>query len=210
MRCVPGPAGSGVATLSDGPGPSAVPTLVGAVLCGGRSSRFGSDKALALIDGVPMGRRVADALRDAGADPVVAVGGTAGPALGLPVIADRSPGEGPLGGLATVLGWAATGLVLVTPCDLPLLRGEHLSPLVTATDGGARAAVARVEGRPQPSVGCWPGAWGREVQRRFSAGERAWRSALDVGPWTAVDLAPEALLDADTRDELDRLGGDGE
>lgn len=186
------------------------PTLVGAVLCGGRSSRFGTDKALALVDGVPMGRLVADALRDAGADPVVAVGGTAGPAIGLPVIDDRHPGEGPLGALATVLGWAATGIVLVTPCDLPLLRGDHLAPLVTATEGGARAAIARVDDRLQPSVACWPAAWARDVQRRFTAGDRAWRVALDLGPWTPVDLDPEATADADTPADLDRLrGGEG-
>lgn len=196
-----------MATLTTNAGSSA--TLVGAVLCGGRSSRFGSDKALALIDGVPMGRVVADALRQAGADPVVAVGGTAGPALGLPVIADRSPGEGPLGALATVLTWAATGLVLVVPCDLPLLRGEHLAPLVAGTESGRRAAIAEVAGRPQPSVACWPASWGREVQRRFSAGERAWRAALDVGPWVAVELASDALADADTQADLDRLSAQG-
>ena len=198
-----------MAALSKGPGPPSGPTLVGAVLCGGRSSRFGSDKALALVDGVPMGRLVADALRGAGADPVIAVGGTAGATLGLPAIEDRSPGEGPLGGLSTVLSWAATGLVLVTPCDLPLLRGDHLIPLVTGTDGGRQAAIASVDGRPQPSVACWPAAWGRDVQRRFSDGARAWRAALDIGPWTAVEVPPEALADADTPADLDRLGDPG-
>ncbi|MEL7158204.1 MAG: molybdenum cofactor guanylyltransferase [Actinomycetota bacterium] len=178
--------------------------LVGAVFCGGRSRRFGTDKALAPVGGMAMGLRVAEALRDAGADPVVAVGGTAGPALGLPTIDDRHPGAGPLGGLATILRWATDGLVLVAPCDLPLLSADHLRPLVAAA-GPDRAAVAEVDGRPQPSLACWPATWGRSVQRRFDGGDRAWRAALEVGSWVAVELPSEATADADTPEELAQL-----
>ena len=49
--------------------------FAGAVLTGGRSSRMGRDKATLPVDGVPMAARVADALRRAGAEPVLAVGG---------------------------------------------------------------------------------------------------------------------------------------
>lgn len=181
--------------------------LVGAVFCGGRSRRFGTDKALVPVGGRAMGLRVADALRDVGADPVVAVGGTAGGDLGLPTIDDRHPGEGPLGGLATVLRWANAGLVLATPCDLPLLTAAVLLPLVEAASP-EQAAVARVEGRPQPSVACWPASWARAVQRSFDGGERAWRAALDLGPWVAVDVSAEAVADADTPQELARLWAD--
>ena len=102
--------------------------IAGAVLVGGRSRRFGSDKALADAGGRPLGSRVIDALRAAGVDPVVAVGGTAGSTLGVPTVADRHPGEGPLAALATVLTWARSGLVVVAPCDLPLLDRPISSP----------------------------------------------------------------------------------
>ena len=58
--------------------------VVGAVLCGGRSSRFGSDKALAPFRSSTVGGHVVGALRSAGIDPVAAIGGSAGPALGIP------------------------------------------------------------------------------------------------------------------------------
>ncbi|MEM8923753.1 MAG: molybdenum cofactor guanylyltransferase [Actinomycetota bacterium] len=189
----------------------------GAVLCGGRSSRFGTDKALADAAGVPMGLRVANAMRHTGADPVVAVGGTAGAALGLITVPDRHPDQGPLGGLATVLRWAGEGLVLVAPCDLPLLRPEHLAPLVAAATvpveddtpgrraGGGRAAVAVIDERPQPMLACWPARWGRPVQAGFDEGWRTWRSALDAGEWIGVPLPPEAVADADTPEALGAL-----
>lgn len=186
------------------PGPPPLAGLIGAVLCGGRSSRFGSDKALADAGGRPLGARVADALRAAGADPVVAVGGTAGAALGLPTVADRRPGSGPLAALATVLVWARRGLVLVTPCDLPLLGAGHLTALVAAADD-ERAAVATVGGRPQASLACWPARRGPALLALVDAGHQAWRDALEAGPWTGVELPADALADADTPAALTTL-----
>ncbi|MGF1596709.1 MAG: molybdenum cofactor guanylyltransferase [Acidimicrobiales bacterium] len=180
--------------------------LVGAVLVGGRSRRFGRDKALADAAGQPLAAVVVDALRRVGADPVVAVGGTAGASLGLPTIADRHPGEGPLAALATVLLWARTGRVLVTPCDLPLVTAEHLRTLVEGA-GPDRAAVAEIDGRPEPSLACWPARYGPALLAAVAGGARAWRTALDVGPWTAVPLPAVALADADTPGQLDELLG---
>ncbi|MDA3039312.1 MAG: NTP transferase domain-containing protein, partial [Actinomycetota bacterium] len=61
--------------------------VAGAILVGGASRRFGSDKALAIAGDLLMGQRVVAALRDGGVDPVVAVGGTAGSRLGLVTVA---------------------------------------------------------------------------------------------------------------------------
>ena len=186
----------------DGPGHGirGVP-LVGAVLMGGRSSRFGSDKALADAGGRPLGLRVADALRQGGADPVVAVGGRAGARLGLATVADRAADQGPLAGLASILLWARTGLVVVAPCDLPLLTGGHVAALVAAagTDPGlAGVAATGPDQRPQPSLACWPAAAGPRIQQLVDAGHRAWRDALSVVAWAPVPLPAEALTDADT------------
>ncbi len=182
-------------------------TVVGAILGGGASRRFGSDKALAPADGVPLGARVRDALRGAGVDPIVYSGGVAGPSLGLVTVADRHPGDGPLVALATLLTWAGTGRVLVVPCDLPLLRSSDIVALLAADPGhdADRAVVATVDGRPQHTVAIWPAAWRRELHRRIAGGDRSLRTALEVGPWLGVELDALALADADTPAELDRL-----
>ncbi len=183
--------------------------LVGAILCGGRSTRFGSDKALADAGGRPLAATIVDALRAVGADPVAAIGGTAGTALGIPTIPDRFPAEGPLGGLATALLWAKRGSVLVTSCDLPLLRAEDLRLLIDAVAAESpdreRAVVAMTDGRPQPTVGCWPASRGRALIDLLHGGRRAWLAALDVVPWVGVELPIDALTDADTPEELREL-----
>lgn len=74
--------------------------ILGAVLAGGMSTRFGSDKALAQLDGRSLLQRAVDALA-ALCDSVVIVGRTSDLA---PSIADwPRPGMGPLGGMAAAL-----------------------------------------------------------------------------------------------------------
>ena len=185
--------------------------LLGAVMMGGRSRRFGVDKALVPVGDTVMGAVVVDALRTAGVDPVVAVGGTAGAELGLITVPDRWPGEGPLAALATILRWAREGRVLAVPCDLPRLSAPVISTLVAVGDASdadgqsGSAIIATVDGEPQHSIGLWPTAWSVPIRRLVEAGERRFGAALDVGPWLGVELPAAAIADADTPEELRRL-----
>jgi len=181
--------------------------VIGAVLLGGASRRFGTDKALADADGQPMGGVVVAALRDGGCDPVVGVGGLAGATLAIPTVADRYPGEGPLAALATVLLWARSGLVVVAACDLPRLQASHVRSLVeVAVPGlGGRASIAKVDGEAQPSLACWPAAAGVRLADAVRNGERAWRSAIKIVDHVLVEMPPDSTADADTPAELARL-----
>ena len=81
----------------------------GAVLCGGRSRRFGRDKATYLHNGTPLARISLRALREAGASEVFSIGGDADALadMGFSAVPDEHPGEGPLGGIICALRQAA-------------------------------------------------------------------------------------------------------
>lgn len=119
---------------------------MGAILAGGRSSRFGSDKALADVGGKPLIAHVADALHRHCASVVVC-----GRAWGkLPGLDDRpGPGLGPMAGLAAALWQARTqgfDAVLCAPCDvldLPADLATRLAPGPSVIEG-------------QWLVGLWP------------------------------------------------------
>ena len=179
-------------------------TLAAGVLCGGMSRRFGIDKAIAPAGRLLLGQRVITACRDAGIDPVVALGGSFGRQLGVPVIADTDPGAGPLAAVSGALRWAGVGWVLVAPCDLPLLTAEHVRAL-TAELHPDRAAVACVADRPQPSLAVWPASWARRMRTAVGDGQRSFRAALELGDWDPVPLPIEALEDADDPVTLERL-----
>ena len=81
----------------------------GAVLCGGRSRRFGRDKATYVFNGTPLAKISLLALREAGASEVFSIGGDADALgdMGFSAVPDDYPGEGPLGGIICALRQAA-------------------------------------------------------------------------------------------------------
>lgn len=91
--------------------------ILGAIIAGGQSRRFGSDKALAEIGGSPLLDHVAKAL--AAQTGALIVCGRDWP--GLTSIPDRpAPDQGPLGGICAALRYAADNgfdAVLTAGCD---------------------------------------------------------------------------------------------
>ena len=179
--------------------------ILGAVLAGGQSLRFGSDKALAVLDGRTLLDRAVAALADL-CDAVVVVGRASAPA---PVLADRPrAGMGPLGGLSAALHYAGErGYQAVLSCAVDSLGVD--AALLTALEP-APAYIAS-----QPVIGLWP-ASAAPVLDALLAGEgrhsmRAFAEAIGARP---VQLArnpanintPEDLLEADLAAEESRNG----
>lgn len=154
---------------------------------------MGRTKALVTVDGRAMAARVADAVAAGGCEPVVVVGGDAdelGP-LGLAVVADLAPGEGPVGGVLTALAEAhrrGAPAAVVVACDLPWLTPATVHRLVAAA-GADRVACARTS-RLEPLCAVWPATAHRAVQAAFADGVRAMHVLLDrIGH---VDVAVDA------------------
>ncbi len=120
--------------------------ILGAVLAGGRSLRFGSDKALAMHDGDSLlGHAVALLTRQCAA--VVVVGREEAPAPTLPDW--PAPGMGPLGGIAAALRHAGDmGYTAVLTVSVDAVGLDE--PLLDALLPGP----SYVEG--QPVIGLWP------------------------------------------------------
>jgi len=105
--------------------------ILGVVLAGGQSSRFGSDKALAELGGRTLLARAVDALSGS-CERVIIAGRETGPA---PCIPDwPRPGMGPLGGIAAAARFAQDeGYASILTCGvdsvgLPEDLGQILSP----------------------------------------------------------------------------------
>lgn len=153
--------------------------LLGAVLAGGESRRFGSDKALALLDGRPLIEHAVAALA-AQTEAVIVCGREGG-------IPDRpEPGLGPLGGInAAIHEAAARGFdaVLTCGCDVPSLPADLSVRL------GAGAYVAEM-----PVIGLWPATLGDALDRHLASGGdrsvRGWAAAAGIAAVTlGVPLA---------------------
>ena len=187
------------------------PTFAGAVLCGGASRRMGTDKALLPVDGEVMAARVVAAVRAAGADPVLAVGGDAAAlsGAGLPVVPDRAPGAGPLGGIITALGAADARVVFVASCDLVAPSPAAVAATVDAlvADPDAAVAVPIVGGRRQWMHAAWRSSAAVPLSVAFGVGERAVHAAVAAAPLRVVELALPAAAVADADVPTDLPGG---
>lgn len=126
--------------------------LFGLVLAGGASSRFGSDKAAAQLNGRPLLALALDRLkRDCARQAVSARPGSwsadAAAAFGATVLHDAAgDARGPLAGVKAGLGWArehGAPLLAVIPCDTPRLPDGMIARLASAIEPGDGGATAR-------------------------------------------------------------------
>lgn len=119
---------------------SPTPSRIAYILAGGKSSRFGSSKALVEIDGLVQIQRLANQL-SADAWQAVAVSQKADEfaTLGIRTVADIEPDQGPLAGILSglidfqVLGQNTSPWALFTTCDLWMWNRRWSEMLVPAS-----------------------------------------------------------------------------
>jgi molybdenum cofactor guanylyltransferase len=191
--------------------------ISGYVLAGGGSTRFGEDKARVIFDGWPMLSRTAELVSAVtGSVRVVAPPGRYED-LGWPVIADRWPGEGPLGGILTALYTtlqlerdAGCEWNLILGCDMPFLTGEFLEFLSeSALASEARAIVPQSAQGREPLCACWRTEAADEVRLAFAGGMRKVNDALqhlraevlDEPRWKRFDSAGRLFWNMNTAAE---------
>jgi molybdopterin-guanine dinucleotide biosynthesis protein A len=158
--------------------------ILGAVIAGGRSSRFGSDKAEALLDGKPLLDHAVAAIRPH-VDAIVLVGRDRAGWL-----ADRPrPDLGPLGGIASALHHAEAHRyerVLTIGCDMPRVPAELLEVLVERAPAYCREA---------PILGCWPASLSALLDAYVACdAKRAIRGWAESIGAACLDAAPLANI----------------
>jgi len=202
--------------------------LLGAVLAGGESRRFGSPKALARFRGEPLARRAARVLGEV-CSRVVVAGRVDGlePDPQVSMVPDRVPGVGPLGGLHAALvelrdevGGATRGDdgdagVLLLGCDMPLVGPTLVRAVawVGATCGRAAAAPTGENVRFEPLCAWYGLACLPEVEARLRGPDRSLHGLLDAVdaysiPWARLGPAVNpgwALRSANTPEALAEL-----
>jgi len=171
------------------------------IQAGGKSSRMGSDKALMPFLGHPLIERVIKRVYHL-ADEVLIT--TNFPAeyrfLKLPLIPDKIPGRGALGGLYTAIEAAQHPLVAVIACDLPFANAEILSLAQRTLDNpNIDAAI------PQTKHGLEPL---HAVYRRATC-LPAVKAAIDADQWRLVSWHQDISLHTISQSEIRTFDHDG-
>ena len=114
--------------------------------------------------------------------------------LGYGIVADIYPGEGPLGGILTVLQHSSAEWNLVTSCDMPGLTTDFLRRLLDAAESFDGDAVVPVgpSGRLEPLCAVYHRRCRQGLDAAFARGVRKVAVALEevrCVPWPV----PEAF-----------------
>jgi molybdopterin-guanine dinucleotide biosynthesis protein A len=140
------------------------------ILAGGRSRRMGTDKALLPVQGRPVIERILHGLKGWGEPLVVTNRPEAYRHLGVPLVADRYPGKGPLAGIHAGLSRSRHRINLVAACDMPFVSRAVADVLLARLDG-YDASVPRMEGRTHPLFAVYTKECLEPLEASLEAGE---------------------------------------
>lgn len=178
-------------------------------MSGGGSTRFGEDKARAILVGQPMVTRMCDLLSSVTTTVRIVAPLGRYEFASAPVIEDRWPGEGPLGGIITALLHSKQDVVgaqhavpaaspvsaaysvsvalgaadwnLILSCDMPFLTPEWLKYLCDfALASDAKAIVPQSQHGREPLCACWRTSAAAQLQTAFEGGMRRVNDALKL------------------------------
>jgi molybdenum cofactor guanylyltransferase len=183
----------------------------GVVLAGGRSTRMGGDKALAMLASRPLVAHVAARLAPQVDALFLNANGDAArfAFLNCPVVADATSnaGGGPLAGVAAALRHAQTqgfAWLAAAPCDAPFLPLDLVARLAAAAnEKRAPIAVAATAAGLEPMFGLWSTALASAVEAALAAGDGGPRPLLArFGAAHAVFADAEAFANLNTPEEF--------
>ncbi len=198
------------------------------ILCGGRSSRMGTDKALLTLGGESFLDIQINKLRSLGIDDIMVSGHDYGIRVeGVRRVRDEIADCGPLGGMYSCFKSAAHDYALVTTVDSPLISARTLQTLIDLCDpAGAKkpdadtdadtyadtyaeidAWVMSRNGRPEPLLGIYRCGIHDMILSQIKEGKLAVRRLLDRINCIYPELSgtPEELPNCNTPEDYSKV-----
>ncbi|CCE23576.1 molybdenum cofactor guanylyltransferase MobA [Methylotuvimicrobium alcaliphilum] len=193
------------------------PTKVtGVILAGGLARRMNNqDKGLVLFHRRPMVSYAIDSIKPLVDQVIINANRNldAYSKFGLPVVSDQNGNfEGPLAGILSAMAHADAGILLVMPCDSPLIKTDHLQRLLKAgLNPEIDVAVAFDGERLHPVFLAIKTTLESSLIDYLGSGERKIDRWLMKHRMTQVDFsdAPEVFVNVNTLGELSALEGQG-
>jgi len=193
--------------------------MVGYVLAGGASSRFGQDKALIEVGGKPMLARMCELLRGVVDEVNVVAPPEKYLSIGVKSVADLWPGEGPLGGIVTALlntekSDPRFARNLILSCDMPFLTREWLAYLAErALKSVAQVVLPQSAHGPEPLCACYRTDAGpalramfeRRVRKVTDALKQVKTEVLDATDWKRFDSAGRLFWNMNTAADFEEV-----
>ncbi len=194
-------------------------SVAGVIVAGGKSSRFGRNKALEPFEGEPL---IVRAVRTLGrwCTPLMVVCNHIEEYVGIEavLIGDLVPHQGPLMALYTALLFSPHEWIFFRAVDMPFLEPPFISLLMDQTvEGRADVVVPVHEGRLEPLCALYRRRCLRAVAHAVEEGGRRMVhfypqvrvNRIEEEVWRKADPTGRSLVNINTQEELQRIGGGG-
>jgi molybdopterin-guanine dinucleotide biosynthesis protein A len=163
------------------------------VLAGGGSRRMGRDKALLPVAGKPLIETIVLRLRERFDDILISAGRADDYRfLGLEIVPDAAPGQGPLRGVASALPRIKHDLAFVTACDIPGIDLEFVERLIDLAEGRDLVLPFRPPDLYEPLFAVYRRSVAGPAEDVLAAGRRSLLDLLDKVRVRRVEI-PEGL-----------------
>lgn len=174
----------------------------GFVLAGGASRRMGSDKALLGGENGSLLLRVTSIVEAAAGSAIVVAPPGRYEDMGVPVLSDRWPGEGPLGGIVTALEFSRDPLNLIVAVDMPWLDVSTLRELVVSAGETGRSVIpVHDDGATEPLCAVYHRNDLPALRAFFDGGGRRVRDAIGQISYQSVPAAERVFANVNTPEE---------
>lgn len=146
--------------------------ITGIILCGGKSSRMGGDKAMIDFQGKRMVEHVLENIKPICKEILISANDEKFDEFGHPVVPDQWLDFGPAAGIQSSLEKSGTELNLIISCDLPLASTEMLQYLYQFSEF-AEITVPRVDTHLQPLCGYYKTGIRNRFRQYLLSGEKS-------------------------------------
>jgi len=185
----------------------------GVVLAGGLARRMGQhDKGLIPFNGQPLVCHALNAMAPIVDELFISANRNQENyrAFGFRVIEDANANfDGPLAGILAAMQVASNAVLIITPCDSPLVKTDHLRRLLDALATDVEIAVAFDGERLHPVFAALRTSLRGDLKEYLDSGERRLQKWFSRHKTVEVDFSdrPEIFANINTPEELQALNG---
>lgn len=180
------------------------------IIAGGKSSRMGYQKGLAIWQGKTLIEHIIQAAEPLGLPIQIIANDSAYAFFGYRAYPDIISGIGPTGGIYTALVKSNTESNLIVSCDMPLMETAVLGYLIRQ-HRGAEITLPVVGGRDQPLCAVYNTAIRNDWKDWIDVGERAMHRMLNHFNTNRINMDkkkgihPRAFTNINTPEDLKKL-----
>ena len=146
--------------------------LAAIILAGGRSQRMNREKSLLPVNGRPLIETLIAQIRPCFDRIMISTGDKNKFAfLGLPIIVDEVPGQGPLRAILSALRASPCRFIFVVACDIPVIHIPFLKKILSLAPGYEIVVPRYREGKFEPLFASYSRSIITAIESQIAAGD---------------------------------------